>query len=254
MLTLSKFLLPGITSRLEAHKLSVEPSISIHLSICLSINLSIYRSLPVNELPHVRLTRFIALVSLLSCSYVVLQYNTTETFNDTLDDVIGALMIRELIDWAGSDPVIKHCTDTEVCGWPSPVCVQYAWALPSMRRISPLLMASTSLSRPPLRRQRVYLCGHSRGGKLATLAAVADNRVAALFLMDPVDNTVYAPLGPDYPSAVAALGTMEEDRYLRRRKRYTHGHLLLSEAPSSLVTLSGSLAPMVMDVPCLNRP
>ena len=39
----------------------------------------------------------------------------------------------------------------------------------------------------------------------STLAALADERVKALFLVDPVDVTVYAPLGPDYPSAVAGL-------------------------------------------------
>ena len=50
-----------------------------------------------------------------TCRYVVIQYNTRETINDTLDDEISALMIRELIDWAESDPVIKHCADTEVC-------------------------------------------------------------------------------------------------------------------------------------------
>ena len=39
----------------------------------------------------------------------------------------------------------------------------------------------------------------------STLAALSDERVKALFLLDPVDITVYAPLGPDYPSAVAGL-------------------------------------------------
>lgn len=32
---------------------------------------------------------------------------------------------------------------------------------------------------------RVYLVGHSRGGKLSTLAGLADERVRALFLIDP---------------------------------------------------------------------
>ena len=47
--------------------------------------------------------------------------------------------------------------------------------------------------------------GHSRGGKLSVLAAARDPRVTACCLLDPVDNTKYAPLGPEYPSAVAAL-------------------------------------------------
>ena len=51
----------------------------------------------------------------------------------------------------------------------------------------------------------VYLLGHSRGAKVACLAAAADTRVAAVCLIDPVDNTVYAPLGPGFPSAADAL-------------------------------------------------
>ena len=53
--------------------------------------------------------------------------------------------------------------------------------------------------------QGVYLVGHSRGGKLSVLAAARDPRVTAACLLDPVDNTKYAPLGPQYPSAIAAL-------------------------------------------------
>lgn len=44
-----------------------------------------------------------------------------------------------------------------------------------------------------------------QGGKLSVLAAAVDPRVVALCLLDPVDNTVWAPLGPGYPSAVQAL-------------------------------------------------
>ena len=40
----------------------------------------------------------------------------------------------------------------------------------------------------------VYLIGHSRGGKISMLDAVEDSRVRAACLLDPVDNTVYAPL------------------------------------------------------------
>ena len=44
-----------------------------------------------------------------------------------------------------------------------------------------------------------------QGGKLSVLAAAVDPRVVALCLLDPVDNTVWAPLGPGYPSAIQAL-------------------------------------------------
>lgn len=54
-------------------------------------------------------------------------------------------------------------------------------------------------------RQGVYLVGHSRGAKLSVLAAAQDTRVSAVCLLDPVDNTKYAPLGLEYPSAIAAL-------------------------------------------------
>ena len=59
--------------------------------------------------------------------------------------------------------------------------------------------------------QGVYLVGHSRGAKLSVLAAARDPRVAAACLLDPVDNTKYAPLGPEYPSATAALKKLGEE-------------------------------------------
>ena len=49
------------------------------------------------------------------------------------------------------------------------------------------------------------MCGPLQGGKLSALAGAVDPRVKAVCLLDPVDNTVYAPEGPDYPSAVAAV-------------------------------------------------
>lgn len=49
-------------------------------------------------------------------------------------------------------------------------------------------------------------CGNCmQGAKISTLTAAVDDRVKALCLWDPVDVTVYAPQGPEYPSAVAAL-------------------------------------------------
>ncbi len=40
---------------------------------------------------------------------------------------------------------------------------------------------------------------------MSVLAAAVDPRVVALCLLDPVDNTVWAPLGPGYPSGIQAL-------------------------------------------------
>ncbi|GAQ77704.1 Hypothetical protein KFL_000020650 [Klebsormidium nitens] len=102
---------------------------------------------------------------LASWGYVVLTYNKAEGLTGPLDDVLSARFISELITWAEQSRILKSKIDT----------------------------------------RRVYLCGHSRGGKISVLAAAQDQRVAALCLLDPVDNTVYAPLAPGYPSAVAAL-------------------------------------------------
>ncbi|GBG71967.1 hypothetical protein CBR_g10904 [Chara braunii] len=102
---------------------------------------------------------------LASWGYVVLTYNKAEGVTEPLDDELCAQFITDLIDWAGTNPLLKNKIDTE----------------------------------------RVYLCGHSRGGKVSVIAAANDPRVVSLCLIDPVDNTVYAPLAPGYPSAVAAL-------------------------------------------------
>ncbi|GFR52302.1 hypothetical protein Agub_g14839, partial [Astrephomene gubernaculifera] len=48
--------------------------------------------------------------------------------------------------------------------------------------------------------------------KLAALVGATDPRVTALCLLDPVDNTVYAPLAPGFPSALAALRTLPPER------------------------------------------
>ncbi|DBA93619.1 TPA: hypothetical protein ACH3X3_013696 [Trebouxia sp. C0006] len=102
---------------------------------------------------------------LASWGYVTVLYDKAESAVDNLDDVISVKFIQEIIDWCGSHPVISRVSDTS----------------------------------------RVYLCGHSRGGKLSVLAAAVDPRVVALCLLDPVDNTVWAPLGPGYPSGIQAL-------------------------------------------------
>ncbi|KAA6427900.1 MAG: hypothetical protein FRX49_02562, partial [Trebouxia sp. A1-2] len=96
---------------------------------------------------------------------IKLHPQSAESAVDNLDDVISVKFIQEIIDWCGSHPVISRVSDTS----------------------------------------RVYLCGHSRGGKLSVLAAALDPRVVALCLLDPVDNTVWAPLGPGYPSGIQAL-------------------------------------------------
>jgi len=64
--------------------------------------------------------------------------------------------------------------------------------------------------------ERVLLAGHSRGAKLSSLLAVADESVAGLCLLDPIDNTIWAPLSPGFPSACDALRQLDtKDANLR---------------------------------------
>ena len=131
---------------------------------------------------------------LCSWGYVVLQYNKRENVagGNALDDVVSAAMVRELIGWARSDVLL-----------------------------GPLLMRDDDDDdRPDERAARggarargggVYLIGHSRGGKISMLEGVEDERVRCACLLDPVDNTAYAPLGDGFPSAVAAMRAAPEE-------------------------------------------
>ena len=101
----------------------------------------------------------------------MLSYNKRENVaGNALDDVVSAAMVRDLIQWAKSDVLL-----------------------------APLLGSAEGDN------IGVYLVGHSRGGKISVLEAIDDDRVKAVTLLDPVDNTVYAPLGEGFPSAVRAM-------------------------------------------------
>ncbi|CAI5976692.1 unnamed protein product [Closterium sp. NIES-64] len=102
---------------------------------------------------------------LASWGFAAVTYNKVEGLMGPLDDIICARFITELINWAGTSHLLRRIADNT----------------------------------------RVYLCGHSRGAKVSVLAAAMDPRVLSLGLVDPVDNTIYAPLAPGYPSAVAAM-------------------------------------------------
>ncbi|EFJ45537.1 hypothetical protein VOLCADRAFT_94311 [Volvox carteri f. nagariensis] len=112
---------------------------------------------------------------LASWGYAVLMYDRNETVASLLDDAACVRLLVELMDWASTDPLMRRLADPDA---------------------------------------GVYMVGHSRGGKLAALAGAEDARVAALCLIDPVDNTVYAPLAPGFPSALAALRNMPRERPL----------------------------------------
>lgn len=75
---------------------------------------------------------------------------------ESLDDVVSMNLVQEIIDWTETDPLMRRIANS----------------------------------------RNVYLIGHSRGGKVSVLTALLDSRVKSLCLIDPVDNTVYAPLGP----------------------------------------------------------
>ncbi len=118
-------------------------------------------------------------------------------------------MISELLDWARLDPVLSRLADpgrTYLCGhsrvraWPA-ACQADSWAaklmLPSMQ-------------------MRLPFSGLCKPGIACVLAAAADTRVRAVFLADPVDNTVWAPEArghnpaPDIRARVCLLPTESE--------------------------------------------
>jgi len=104
---------------------------------------------------------------LASWGYCCVVYDKREQALDAMTDTLCIRFLKEVIDWCGKDPVLKKLTDVESRG--------------------------------------VLLVGHSRGGKISTLVAAEDPRINALFLIDPVDITRYAPMGPDFPSAIEKL-------------------------------------------------
>jgi pimeloyl-ACP methyl ester carboxylesterase len=109
---------------------------------------------------------------LTSWGYCCITYDLTQQALDPLTDVVCVALLRDLLDWARTSAPLGALCDTHA----------------------------------------VLLAGHSRGAKVSALAAAQDDRVRALFLIDPVDNTPYAPLGPGFPSAAAALAAPRPGR------------------------------------------
>ncbi len=102
-----------------------------------------------------------------SWGYAVVSYDFAQQVLDPTTDIESLELLEELIDW---------CT------------------------------TSGNLLRKVSDPENVMLIGHSRGGKISTLAALKDKRVKSLFLLDPVDVTVYTPDDRiNYPSATVAL-------------------------------------------------
>lgn len=141
---------------------------------------------------------------LASHGFVVIMYNKRESAASARDDVLCARFIHELIDWSCVDPSLKLLCDSD----------------------------------------NVMLVGHSRGGKVSVLAAAQDQRVKAVCLIDPVDNTVYAPLGPGYPSAVAALADysgVPRDTIVGERKQERNLEISFDRGPLAVAVVGGRL-------------
>lgn len=78
--------------------------------------------------------------------------------------------------------------------------------LANMLRQIPAEVASAPETMALVDATKVIFAGHSRGGKLSTLAASANANAVAVVGLDPVDAPPpMTPPGPEYPSAVAAL-------------------------------------------------
>lgn len=104
---------------------------------------------------------------LASWGYVVVSYDFAQQVLDPTTDIACVKMLEELIDWISTSG-------------------------------NPLSKVADA--------DNVMLVGHSRGGKISTLAAINDKRVKSMFLLDPVDVTVYTPDDRiNYPSATVAL-------------------------------------------------
>mmetsp|Transcript_24282 Transcript_24282/g.33438 ORF Transcript_24282/g.33438 Transcript_24282/m.33438 type:complete len:409 (-) Transcript_24282:7-1233(-) len=108
---------------------------------------------------------------LASWGYVVVSYDIVQSFMSVRSDMLIRCFITDIINWVEQNDALGEIADTS----------------------------------------KVYLVGHSRGGKVSVLAASHDPRVVAVCLLDPVDNTVYAPLAPGFPSAVDTLKTAGRD-------------------------------------------
>jgi pimeloyl-ACP methyl ester carboxylesterase len=107
-------------------------------------------------------------IRLATWGFVAVTYDCAQAALDPLSDVVCVAFLQDLIDWCRTSVPLGKLADTGA----------------------------------------VYLIGHSRGAKISALTAAIDPRVQALFLIDPVDTTVYAPLSPEYPSAVKALESL----------------------------------------------
>mmetsp|Transcript_9362 Transcript_9362/g.14781 ORF Transcript_9362/g.14781 Transcript_9362/m.14781 type:complete len:503 (-) Transcript_9362:80-1588(-) len=140
-----------------------------------------------------------------------------ETLSRQVDDVDSYNCIPQILDWMESAYLpISTCSSNTIL----PTSFSEYFSACSLEYISgPSDFEIRALSRPLLTQEtqlltragdtsRVMLVGHSRGAKLAVLSA-QDPRVKSLFLIDPVDNTKYAPKGPRFPSALDYLRSSE---------------------------------------------
>lgn len=118
-----------------------------------------------------------------------------------LSDVVSVAFVSDLITWSSSDAVLSQLTD--------PAMGVYLCGAPLLDQ---QLVTFTCTAKTPvcihICMQCVSICvgpdaGHSRGGKVSVLTASLDDRVTALCLLDPVDNTKCAAVLCNSASCVA---------------------------------------------------